>query len=482
MLDLLITYWPHLLAAVSIVFGTVAAVHATMTKREVRSALGWVGVIVLSPLIGALIYAVAGINRIRRASLTSRRALRLDELWRSISSYGVAGDVIAAQFGSEMASLKTLGDRVARHPLSSGNRVTLLGTGEETYSAICEAIASAERSVILETYIFDRDPIGLKVADCLIAAHKRGVAVRVLIDAVGARYSVPSIIGYLQDAGVSVAAFNGKVIMGLRLPYANLRTHRKIVVADGTTAFIGGMNIRAGFTGPDGARDTHFRVSGPIVADILAVAAEDWHFETKEVLKGPEWRLGLDGAVAGEPSYARLIVSGPDTHLETNHKMLIGAFSVAQHSIRIMSPYFLPDAVLISALATAARRGVRVDIVVPSRNNLAIVSHAMTAQFDQVLKDGCRVLRAAGQFDHSKLAVIDGRWVFVGSSNLDSRSLRLNFEIDMEIFDMEVAGEIESRIAAAMEDAEEVILDELRARPFLIRLFERFLWLGSPYL
>ncbi|UJW74129.1 phospholipase D-like domain-containing protein [Rhizobium sp. SL42] len=482
MLDLLITYWPHLLAAVSIVFGTVAAVHATMTKREVRSALGWVGVIVLSPLIGALIYAVAGINRIRRASLTSRRALRLDELWRSISSYGVAGDVIAAQFGSEMASLKTLGDRVARHPLSSGNRVLLLGTGEETYSAICEAITSAERSVILETYIFDRDPIGLKVADCLIAAHKRGVAVRVLIDAVGARYSVPSIIGYLQDAGVSVAAFNGKVIMGLRLPYANLRTHRKIVVADGTTAFIGGMNIRAAFTGPDGARDTHFRVSGPIVADILAVAAEDWHFETKEVLKGPEWRLGLDGAVAGEPSYARLIVSGPDTHLETNHKMLIGAFSVAQHSIRIMSPYFLPDAVLISALATAARRGVRVDIVVPSRNNLAIVSHAMTAQFDQVLKDGCRVLRAAGQFDHSKLAVIDGRWVFVGSSNLDSRSLRLNFEIDMEIFDMEVAGEIESRIAAAMEDAEEVILDELRARPFLIRLFERFLWLGSPYL
>ncbi len=482
MIDILTTYWPHVLFTLSIILGTVAAVHATMTKREVRSALGWVGVIVLSPLVGAMIYAVAGINRIRRASLISRRALRLDELWRSISSYGVAGDVIAAHFGAQMASLKTLGDRVARHPLSSGNRITMLGTGEETYSSICNAIAGAERSVILETYIFDRDEIGLKVADCLIAAHRRGVAVRVLIDAVGARYSVPSIIGYLQAAGVSVAAFNGQVIMGLRLPYANLRTHRKIVVVDGTTAFIGGMNIRAGFTGPDSARDTHFKVSGPVVADILAVAAEDWHFETREVLKGAEWRLGLDGAVAGEPSFARLIVSGPDAHLETNHKILIGAFSVAQHSIRIMSPYFLPDAVLISALATAARRGVQVDIVVPSRNNLAIVSYAMTAQFDQVLKDGCRVLRAAGPFDHSKLAVVDGKWVFVGSSNLDSRSLRLNFEIDMEIFDRDVASEIEGRIAAAMEDAEEVVLDELRARPFAIRLFERFLWLGSPYL
>lgn len=482
MIVLLTTYWPHVLATLSIVLGTAAVVHATMTKREVRSALGWVGVIVLSPLVGAVIYAVAGINRIRRASLISRRALRLDELWRSISTYGVSGEAIAESFGAPMAALKTLGDRVTRHPLSSGNHITLLASGEETYAAICEAIAAAERSVILETYIFDRDEIGVKVADCLIAAHERGVAVRVLIDAVGARYSVPSIIGYLEDAGVPVAAFNGKVIMGLRLPYANLRTHRKIVVADGTIAFMGGMNIRAGFTGPDAARDTHFRVGGPIVADILAVAAEDWHFETKEVLKGPEWRLGLDGAVAGAPSFARLIVSGPDTHLETNHKMLMGAFSVAQHSIRIMSPYFLPDAVFVAALATAARRGVQVDIVVPSRNNLAIVSHAMTAQFDQVLRDGCRVLRAAGTFDHSKLAVVDGRWVFVGSSNLDSRSLRLNFEVDMEVFDTEMASAIEGRIAAAMEGAEEVSLDALRARPFVIRLFERFLWLGSPYL
>lgn len=482
MFELLSAYWPHILAVLSITLGVVAAVHAAMTKREVRSAIGWVGVIVLSPLLGALIYAVVGVNRIRRKSLISRRALHLDELWRTLSHYGVSRDQVDTLFGSRMAGLKTLGDRVARHALSSGNRIDMLSSGTETYAAFCAAIDAAERSIILETYIFDRDAAGLRVADRLIAAHRRGVTVRVLIDAVGARYSVPSIIGYLTDAGVSVATFNGKVIMGLRLPYANLRTHRKILVADGAVAFFGGMNIRAAFEGDEAARDTHFRLTGPAVADIFAVAAEDWHFETGEILTGADWSIAPFAAEPGTPSFVRTVVSGPDTNLETNHKMMMGAFSVAEKSIRIMSPYFLPDNILLGALATAARRGVTVDIVIPAQNNLAIVSHAMAAQFDQILKDGSRIFRAQGPFDHSKLMTVDGQWAFIGSSNLDSRSLRLNFEIDLEVFDADFAATIEARIDASLEGAEPVTQEELRKRPFVYRLFDRFLWLGSPYL
>ena len=163
-----------------------------------------------------------------------------------------------------------------------------------------EAIDGARRSVILETYIFDRDPIGLRIAEALIGAVRRGVSVRVLIDAVGARYSVPSIVGYLRAGGVETDVFNGNIIMGLRLPYANLRTHRKILVADGAVAFVGGMNIRQEFTaefaGADSARDTHFRVSGPVVADLLAVAAEDWRFTTGERLDGEAWRIETPSA------------------------------------------------------------------------------------------------------------------------------------------------------------------------------------------
>jgi cardiolipin synthase len=147
-----------------------------------------------------------------------------------------------------------------------------------------------------------------------------------------------------------------------------------------------------------------------------------------------------------------------------------------------MSPYFLPDRELISALTTAARRGVRIDIVVPLENNLRLVDLAMTAQFDQVLKYGCHLWRVAGTFNHSKLLTIDGQWSYVGSSNLDPRSLRLNFEVDLEILDSDFAEIIGARIDAAIAESVEVKLGDVRERPFLLRLLEKFIWLGSPYL
>jgi cardiolipin synthase len=160
----------------------------------------------------------------------------------------------------------------------------------------------------------------------------------------------------------------------------------------------------------------------------------------------------------------------------------MGAFSVAESSIRIMSPYFLPDRELVSALITAARRGVRIDIVVPLENNLKLVDLAMTAQFDQVLKHGCRIWRLSGTFNHSKLLTIDGVWSYVGSSNLDPRSLRLNFEVDLEILDSDFAAAIERRIDEAITKSTEVTLSGIRSRPLPLRLLEKMIWLGSPYL
>ncbi|WP_027488056.1 cardiolipin synthase [Allorhizobium undicola] len=482
MIDLLQTYWPHILAVVSTLLGTVAAVHVAMTKRDVRSAIAWVGVIILSPIVGAVIYGLVGINRVRRANFMARRNLRRSRLRQALAPYAIEPGEVEARFGPRLEQLRRLGDKVAGRALTSGNRLEPLLTGDAAYAAMQQAIDQAEHGILMETYIFDRDSAGIAMADRLIAAAARGVEVRVLVDAVGARYSTPSILSYLKEGGVRVAAFNGRVITGLRMPYANLRTHRKILVVDGALAFMGGMNVREGFCGPDASRDTHFRVTGPVVADLFAVAAEDWTFETGEVLKGDAWQIRLSAGEAGTVPFVRAVASGPDINLEVNQRVLMGAFSVAERSIRIMSPYFLPDNVFLSALATAARRGVQVEIIVPSRNNLAIVSRAMTAQFEAILKNDCRIFRANGPFDHSKLLVVDGRWAYVGSSNLDSRSLRLNFEIDLEVYDDDFAGFIERRIAQSRHGAEEVTLDALRARPFAIRLLERVLWLGSPYL
>ena len=266
MWGILSTYWPHILAVITIALSAVAGAHAVMTKDEVRAAIGWVGVIILSPIIGPLLYAIAGVNRIRRASILAQRPGH----GMAAADFHVEDEAVATHFGRRFLALKTLGDRVARHPLTTGNRIDTLETGDEAYGAMLAAIAAAERSIILESYIFDRDPIGLRIADALIEAQKRGVAARVLIDAVGARYSVPSIAGHLREGGVAVDVFNGNIIMGLRLPYANLRTHRKIIVVDGAIGFMGGMNIREGFTrefaGDAFAHDTHFRTDGPVVA------------------------------------------------------------------------------------------------------------------------------------------------------------------------------------------------------------------------
>ncbi len=486
MSDYLPAYWPQIFFVLSIVLGVPAAVHATMTKEEVRAAIGWVGVIILSPVIGAVIYAVAGINRIRRSSITSQRAF-LHEIGQDhLMRFDANEKNVLDHFEKRFAAMKTLGDRVSRCRLTTGNNITMLQSGDEAYRAMLEHINNAKRSILVETYIFDRDKIGLRLADALIAAVKRGVEVRVLIDAVGARYSIPSIVGYLQKNNVRTDVFNGNIIIGLRLPYANLRTHRKILIVDGTTAFTGGMNIRAGFSaeivGEDNARDTHFSLTGPIVTDLFHIASEDWRFTTGEQLAGEPWLITSPDTHAGDPVFIRAVPSGPDRSVEANHRMLMGAFSVAQSHIRIMSPYFLPDRELISALVTAARRGVEVDIVIPAVNNLKLVDRAMTAQFDQILNSHCRIWRASGNFNHSKLLAIDGQWAYVGSSNLDPRSLRLNFEVDLEIMNAEFATKVEALVDTAMQSAKPVLLQSLRARSFWVRLLDRIIWLGSPYL
>lgn len=486
MSNFITTYWPHIFFVLSVLLGVPAAIHATMTKEEVRAAIGWVGVIILSPVIGAVIYAVAGINRIRRSTISSQREFLREIGQDQLVRFHARDQDVLAHFEKRLATMKTLGDRVSRCRLTTANDIDMLQGGDEAYHAMLAEIQGAQRSVLVETYIFDRDKIGLRLADALIAAKKRGVEVRVLIDAVGARYSIPTIVGYLAKHGVKVDVFNGNIIIGLRLPYANLRTHRKILVVDGRVAFTGGMNIRAGFSreifGEDNARDTHFRLTGPIVTDLFHVAAEDWRFTTREHLGGEAWAIEPPAKQPGEPVFIRVVPSGPDRSVEANHRMLMGAFSVAQQHIRIMSPYFLPDRELISALVTAARRGVEVDIVVPSVNNLKLVDRAMTAQFDQILKSHCRIWRASGNFNHSKLLAIDGAWSYVGSSNLDPRSLRLNFEVDLEVIDAPFAAEVEALIDTAIASAKPVLLQKLRARSFWARLIDRIIWLGSPYL
>jgi cardiolipin synthase len=310
----------------------------------------------------------------------------------------------------------------------------------------------------------------------------RGVQVRVLIDDAGRRYSFPSIVRTLKRLAVPVATFL-PTLSPLRAPFVNLRDHRKICVVDGRRAFTGGLNLRDGHVlaraQADATADLHFAVEGPLVADLFAVLAEDWRFAAREVLEDAAWQLELG---AQGPVHARMLADGPADHRDPIRWTLLAALAVARRSVRIATPYFLPDQGLITALGAAALRGVDVDVVLPARGNIRLAQWAQTALLWQTLEHGCRVHLQPAPFDHAKLMVIDDAWALVGSANWDARSLRLNFEVDVECYDRALAAELARRIDAKIARARAVRPADLDARPLAIKLRDGAARLFAPYL
>ncbi len=473
--------WPHVAAVLTVLVSVLTSTHVVLRKRDVRAAVGWVGLVWLVPVLGAVLYLLLGINRIRRRarSLTPRREHGLFPPIRGVEAVVAEGVSRVKPEVAHLAPLARLGDAVLHRPLLPGNRITVLESQTDAYPAMLEAIAGARASISLCSYIFDNDMAGRHFASALGAAVRRGVQTRVLVDAVGARYTWPTILGRLKREGIHSARFLPS-LMPYRLPFMNLRNHRKVLVVDGLVGFTGGMNIREHFwPGEQAARDLHFRLEGPVVAQLQETFAEDWVFTTREKLTGDAWfpEHAPVGAVL-----ARGIPDGPDEDFEKLRTVLLGALSIARASVRIVTPYFLPDAALITALNVAALRGVRVDVVLPRKGNLPVVQWASTAQLWQVLAAGCRVFLTEPPFDHTKLMVVDGEWGLIGSANWDPRSLRLNFELNVECYDAELAGRLNAVVEERLSRSRPLSREQVDGRPLPIRLRDGLARLLSPYL
>ncbi|HYD42037.1 MAG TPA: phospholipase D-like domain-containing protein [Anaeromyxobacter sp.] len=468
--------WQLVAAILSIVAAVLASAHAILNKRDVRAALGWLGLILVVPLVGAAAYLVFGVNRIRRRA----QALRLPDV--RARPEDLPPPPALPPGASHLAPLVQLADSVVRRPLVAGNRIELLAGGARAYPAMLAAIDAAERSVTLCTYIFDPGLVGDAFVDALTRAQARGVQVRVLIDAIGVRYRWPPVHRALRRNGVRTALFLPR-FSPVWLPFVNLRNHRKILVADGRVGFTGGMNIRDTFMprdgGPNPSIDLHARLEGPVVGHLQSAFAEDWLFTTGEELDGPAF---FPPAVAAGPVLARGIPDGPDEDFEAIRWILLGVLAAARSRIRIVTPYFLPDQPLITALNVAAMRGVEVDVVLPERGNLPVVQWAQNAQLWQVLDRGCRVWLSPPPFDHAKAMTVDGVWSLIGSANWDPRSLRLNFELDVECYDAGVARDLDALIDSRLRLARPVTLRDMDQRPLALRLRDGLARLLSPYL
>ena len=471
-------FWPHLAVAFHLLASLPASAHVLLHKRDTHAATLWIAFIWLMPAVGSLLYLVFGINRIRR------RALKLGV--RRIASRPILRDLDAPEHeGTEhLKLLARVVSRVVSEPLTVANRVHPLVNGDQAFPAMLAAIASAQLSVSLVSYIFDNDASGREFADALGHAVKRGVSVRVLIDAAGTRYTWPPITHRLRRLGVQSARFlPASLLTPWRVATINLRNHRKIMVVDGHTAFTGGMNIRHGNVLADHPAspvlDLHFCIQGPVVAQLQDAFANDWAFVTGEVLEGEAWfpTLKGDGTVV-----ARVIADGPDADFEKARWTFLAALAEAQTSVQILTPYFLPDAALVTALNLAALRGVRVDILLPSKNNLPFIHWASRATWWQLLERGCHIWLTPPPFDHSKLMVVDGHWVLLGSANWDARALRLNFELNVECYGQELARDLAVVIEKKLLGAHEVTLAELEARTILGKLRDATARLFSPFL
>lgn len=464
-------------AIVDFCVATVASAHVVLHKRNSRAAVGWVGAIWFAPFLGTTLYLLLGINRIERHAKRKRPQAFVDLQTCAVPL--AEADSIASY---SLRDLNQLAQRITGLPLTAGNSVDLLINGDEAYPAMLASIAGAQRTITLATYIFDRDRIGLQFVEALGAAVKRGVKVRVLIDGVGATYRWPTVRRALQRAGVDIAFFL-PTLVPWRLHYSNLRNHRKLLIVDGETAYTGGMNIREGNMednrGRRAIRDVHFRMCGPIVAQLQEIFVIDWRFTTGELLSGPDW---FHCSVPRGQVAARCVADGPDEDLDRVRKLLHGAISVARQSIAIVTPYFLPDDSLITALNVAALRGIQVDIFLPERGNLRFVQWASTAQLWQVLEHGARVWLTPPPFDHAKLMLVDQEWALIGSTNWDPRSLRLNFEGNVELYSAELAARLQQLIQLRRSTARELTLEEVNARPLWQRLRDGVVRLASPYL
>ncbi|HDR29160.1 cardiolipin synthase [Rhodovulum sp.] len=434
-----------------------AALRAIRISRTPQGAVGWVVFLIAAPYLALPIFLFLGHWRLP-GYMAVRRSSQIPIA--ALSDFEPARRTDATSLPEGLGRSLTGFEAIAGLRAVSGNGVRLLVDGTATYAEIFEAIDRAERFVLVQTYILRDDDLGRELQRRLIARARAGCTVRLLYDALGSHRLPAAFNAELREAGVVVADFHS-----LRRPHSrfqvNFRNHRKIVVVDGREGFLGGHNVGDEYIGRNARigrwRDTHLALSGPAVAQLQLIFAEDWFWATEE-------RLDLDWqpAAVAQDLDVLIVAPGPADRLETGSLYFCNAIHAAQHRIWIASPYFVPDTDILSALSLAALRGVDVRILVAARRDHWLVWLAAFAYFDEMLEAGVGIYRYTDGFMHQKVLVVDEAMASVGTLNLDNRSCRLNFEVTALVFERDFA-----RTVAAMLEA-----DFARSQPHTKRLAE----------
>lgn len=449
-------------------------------KRWPASTVAWLMAIITLPVIGGLCFLVFGIDRM--GPRVRRRREVAAAVQRSPAPLNEAQRQTLAGLSEKQQQLLRLAEHVGQTVATVGNRVRLFRHTPPAIAAIRQAIADAERSIHLEYYIWQPDRIGTELRDLLIEKARQGVAVRFLYDSVGSLRLTSKFLQPMRDAGIRVAAFLPGRSLAERWSI-NFRSHRKIVVVDGAVGFTGGMNIGDEYLGRSKHfgywRDTHLRLEGPSVQQLQDVFSVDWLAATGEELAGPElFPPPQDhGRIA-----AQVVAGGPDCEPSVFHSLMFAAITEAREQILLATSYFVPTPALCEALTSAGLRGVRTRILVSGPVTYWTTYHAGRSFYDELLAAGVEVYEYRRGQQHAKTLTIDGCWSMVGTPNFDPRSVFLNFEVGVVMYDAGTAEELEHHFADDIQHAVRMDAAEWSRRSTWERLKENACRMFAPVL
>jgi cardiolipin synthase len=458
------------------VLGFLSSIHAVMSTRTSQGAVAWAVSLNTFPYVAVPAYWVLGRSKFQ-GYVTARQQgdLEIQDTVRR-AAHEVT-DVVVEGTDSGPARAAVL---MAELPAVRGNSVDLLIDGEATFASIFDGIDSANDYLLVQFFIVKDDSLGRELQSKMIATAQRGVRVFFLYDEIGS-YKLPRrYLNELREAGVEVSPFHSR--KGRRNRFQiNFRNHRKIVVVDGHTAWIGGHNVGDEYLGKGELgnwRDTHLKIEGPAALAAQLSFFEDWHWATDEI---PQFAW-TPQHVSEDGVDMLIIPTGPADRLETAGLMFVHAINSAQERIWIASPYFVPDEAVMAALQLAGLRGVDVRIMIPDHPDHLLVYLAAFSYFDEAGSTGVKFYRYTEGFLHQKTVIIDDRVSAIGTANLDNRSFRLNFEITAFVVDDEFAAEVEQMFLDDFARSRLMRPGDYDDRSFWFKLAVRLARLTSPVL
>ena len=459
--------------------GIITAVHAVFNARSAQGSTAWALALVAMPLLALPLYSLFGRNKFS-GYVDARRVSDSAHQWIAEKARTVCDEFHSdlPDYGGRLSFL----ERLAHLPFTYGNRVDLLINGDAAFEAMFAAMEKAEKYILIQFFIVRDDALGRKLQECLIAKARTGVNVYFLYDQMGSRKLPKQVIQAYEEAGVRIEAFGSSQFFVNPLQ-VNFRNHRKICVIDGDFAFVGGLNVGVEYLGQSPRfgpwRDTHVFIEGPSADALQLIFAEDWHWATEETIDELEWETRP--AARGDADIL-VLPSGPADDYETCNLMFVHAIHSAQNRFWIASPYFVPNAEVVSALQVAGLRGVDVRILLPANPDHFMVYLASFYYMKRTGAHGIRFYRYAEGFMHQKAFLIDDFGVGIGTANLDNRSFRLNFEITMLGVNYGLASKVEAMFEEDFARSRLVSHQEIDERNALFKLGAAGARLLSPIL